>query len=180
MTRTAGADAWVRAGLRQLARSGIETVKVEALARALGVTKGSFYWHFADRAALLAGMLATWEQRGTLDVIMATEASGGTPADQLRALVARAFGAPAVEERALRAWAAHDPRAAQVLARVDRLRLRYIAQRMRAHGLPAAAAEARSRMLYAAYVGEQQLAGELPPRRRVALALAALDILLAG
>ena len=174
----ASRETWVTIGRKVLARSGIDSVKVEPLARALGVTKGSFYWHFEDRAALLEAMLEAWEQLGTLALIAAAEASGASPAEQLRSIAARAFGADGSEERALRAWGAHDERAGDVVARVDRRRLSFIGERMRAHGLSAEAAEARARLIYAAYVGEQQLGVKLPPRRRVALAMAAIDVLL--
>jgi AcrR family transcriptional regulator len=178
MKDAVGPAHWVSAGLGKLAESGIEGVKVEVLARDLGVTKGSFYWHFADRGALLDAMLEAWERRGTLALIEAARASGAAPGDQLRAIAARAFAADVARERAVRAWATHDARAAEVLARVDRRRLGFIASRMRAHGLPAGQARARARLIYAAYVGEQQVAVSLPARRRVAMAMAALDVLL--
>ena len=54
------AAAWVAAAFDALADGGIDAVRVEPLAKALGITKGSFYWHFADRRALLDAMLDAW------------------------------------------------------------------------------------------------------------------------
>jgi AcrR family transcriptional regulator len=59
MTDTKG-DAWIEAGFAEIARSGVEGVRVEVLAKNLGVTKGGFYRRFKDRAALLEGMLQSW------------------------------------------------------------------------------------------------------------------------
>ena len=68
---------WIEEGLRALAAGGPDAVRVEALARALGVTKGGFYGHFADRNALLEEMLDTWERRSTQEVIERVERQGG-------------------------------------------------------------------------------------------------------
>ncbi|HUF50410.1 MAG TPA: TetR family transcriptional regulator, partial [Longimicrobiales bacterium] len=64
-----GREEWLAAAAAALTRGGVEAVKVEALARDLAITKGSFYWHFADRPALLASVLDQWEAgaRATLD-----------------------------------------------------------------------------------------------------------------
>ena len=61
--------AWVHAALQALAAGGPDAVRVETLAVSLGVSKGGFYWHFADRQALLEEMLDTWEKTGTEDII---------------------------------------------------------------------------------------------------------------
>ena len=69
-----GKEAWVAAAFRLLGRRGIAAVGVEPLAKALGVTKGSFYWHFTDRRALLQALLAYWEERETSAIIADVEA----------------------------------------------------------------------------------------------------------
>ena len=81
-------EMWVRQGLRVLADGGPDAVRVEPLARALGVTRGSFYWHFADRRALLDAMLDAWERSTTEDVIGLLESEGGDAAVKLRRLLA--------------------------------------------------------------------------------------------
>src|SRR5262245_28278931 len=74
-------DDWVRAARRRLAASGVEAVRVEALARDLGATKGSFYWHFKDRPDLLAAVLREWEE--TTDRLIAAAARESTPTERM-------------------------------------------------------------------------------------------------
>src|SRR4030081_4116826 len=81
---------WVDEGLRALAAGGPDAVRIEPLARALGVTKGGFYWHFDDRRALLEEMLDAWERVSIDDVIERVEGEGGDARAKLRRLLARA------------------------------------------------------------------------------------------
>ena len=81
-------DSWISAAMLVLSKKGIESVRVEPLAKMLGVTKGSFYWHFNDRRALLDAMLQSWRQRATLAIIERMERGKPDPADRLRALIA--------------------------------------------------------------------------------------------
>src|SRR5688572_23444507 len=67
------AGTWAAAALDAMAAGGVDAVAVEPLARSLGVTKGSFYWHFANREALIKAALDLWEQRETVDVIAGLE-----------------------------------------------------------------------------------------------------------
>ena len=79
---------WIEAGLRALADGGPDAVRVEPLARALGVTRGGFYWHFTGRSALLAEMLDTWERSTTDEVVERLEREGGDASAKLRRLLA--------------------------------------------------------------------------------------------
>ena len=81
------ADSWTQAALTILARNGVEAVRVERLAKMLGVTKGSFYWHFKDRPALLDEMLRSWRQRATLGIIDRLEQSNVPPAERLKEML---------------------------------------------------------------------------------------------
>src|SRR5258706_15039326 len=81
---------WIEEGLRALAAGGPDAVRVEALAKALGVTKGGFYGHFADRGALLEEMLDTWERKATDEVLERVERAG----DDVRTRLRRAGGLP--------------------------------------------------------------------------------------
>jgi AcrR family transcriptional regulator len=122
---------WVFAGFAALAEGGIEAVRVEPLSRRLKTSKGSFYWHFADRPALLHAMLELWEAEGTGEVIEAVE-SQGSAAERLRAVSLRALQPTeqgldtARTEAALRAWAAEDPSVRTRIAEVDRQRINYL------------------------------------------------------
>jgi AcrR family transcriptional regulator len=152
----AGREAWVAAGLRALATGGIEAVRIEVLARELGMTKGSFYWHFADRRALLDAIVARWEAASTSDVIAEVDGKGGSAADRLRHLLALCFRGGGVDrvESALRRWGSIDDAIHPILARIDAARLAYVADLLVEHGLPAPVARDRSRILYLALIGE--------------------------
>jgi AcrR family transcriptional regulator len=144
---------WLTAALGALARGGTEALRVEPLAKRLGVTKGSFYWHFADRPALLAAALAEWERRATDAVIVEVEAAGGDASVRLANLFRIAAAADGRLERAVRAWAAGDAAAAAVQGRVDARRHAYVAAQLAALGFSEDEAAARARIAYRAVMG---------------------------
>src|SRR5438132_9749206 len=111
---------WIDEGLRALAAGGPDSVRIEPLARALGVTKGGFYWHFEDRQALLHEMLDTWERVVVDDVIDQVEAGGGDARAKLHRLFAVATtSAKEVKiDLAVRDWARRDKTVARRLRRV--------------------------------------------------------------
>src|SRR5690348_1930338 len=76
-------DDWARAALAAIAQGGVGAVAVETIATQLGATKGSFYWHFKNRDALIEAALALWEQRTTDAVIEELEREPD-PAERLR------------------------------------------------------------------------------------------------
>ena len=119
---------WIDAGLKALAAGGPDAVRVEALARDLGVTKGGFYWHFDDRRALLEAMLDTWEQSSLTDVVAGIEAAGGDARTRLRRLFSVAAEHPELldADLAVRDWARRDEAVAARLTRVDNGRLAYM------------------------------------------------------
>lgn len=122
--------AWIDQGLRALAAGGPEAVRVEALAKALGVTKGGFYGYFADRAALLDELLDTFEREGVDAIIDLVDAPGGDARDRLRRLFALATLETAPDllalELAVRDWARRDAAAADRLRRIDDRRMAYL------------------------------------------------------
>src|ERR671924_465149 len=90
LTRTPRSS-WIDEGLRALAAGGPDAVRIEPLARALGVTKGGFYWHFEDRRALLDELLYAWERESVDEVIERVDAGGGDARAKLRRLSAIAI-----------------------------------------------------------------------------------------
>ena len=161
-------DDWTRAALDALARGGLAAVAVEPLAKSLGTTKGSFYWHFADRDALIAATLASWEKRDT-DLVIAAVEQGKDPTARLRNLLRLVFGGVRVGsdpgagsvELALQANATH-PLVAPSLARVTERRLAYLTRLFTELGLPPARARDRSLLAYSAFLGHAQLAHATP------------------
>src|SRR5580700_3340419 len=115
---------WVEEGLRALAAGGPDAVRVEALAQALGVTKGGFYGHFADRRALLEEMLDTWERKATHEVIERVERRGGDVRTILRLAGALTFSSELLPiDLAVRDWSRRDHAVAERLRRVDNRRM---------------------------------------------------------
>src|SRR4051812_49443088 len=112
-------SAWVEAALQALADVGPEAVRVEALAASLGVSKGGFYWHFADRQALLDEMLDVWEQAGTDEVLAAVERHSDDPREKIQVFFDKAPSADFTVELALRDWARRDRTVADRLRRID-------------------------------------------------------------
>jgi AcrR family transcriptional regulator len=115
--------AWIEQGLRALAAGGPDAVRIEALAQALGVTRGGFYWQFADRRALLDAMLDTWERATTEDVIERLDREGGDAAAKLRRLFELTSPGVVQTDLAIRDWARRDPAVAQRLRRIDNRRM---------------------------------------------------------
>ena len=165
-------DAWVDAGLSALAIGGPEHVRVESIAAALGVTKGGFYHHFADRQALLAAMLARWESQLVDHAIEIVADRGGDARDRLRTLFGYAGSSPHLLaiELAVRDWARRDPEVATRLARVDERRMDFLrvlfAQVCKDAADPVADAEARCLLTMALFVGQPFLAVTHGDRRR--------------
>ena len=144
----------MRAALEILADHGIDGVRVEVLAKQLGVTKGSFYWHFKDRDALLNAILDTWRRQATLRIISRLDQTAQGSAGRLRQLLNLPFGGPRSErgadvELALRLWGRQDASAHTALAEVDALRLHYIAGLLEDCGYAADVAKARAVLAYA-------------------------------
>ena len=181
MPRSADRSAqdWIRAAAGRLVRDGIGAVAIEALARDLGVTKGSFYWHFRDRPALLEALLADWARRSTEPLLERLRRAGEDPAARLGKLAATVAGEGAgALDPSIRAWALHDRVAAEILRRVDEARLAFIAGEFRALGFAPQAAWTRARLFYLHLLGEHALAfDEMSLAQRLAEAERVLDLL---
>lgn len=156
------ADDWAQAALDALAEGGLAAVSVEPIAKRLGTTKGSFYWHFKDRAALIDAALARWEQRSTDDVI-AEIAVETDPAERLHRLFAQVIDYAATGRIELALLASADqPPVAATLRRVADRRIEYVAELLRELGLTTAQARTRAVVAVSIYHGFNQLARVSP------------------
>ena len=155
------ADDWALAALDVIAEQGLAAVAVEPLARRLGVTKGSFYWHFPSREALLVAALERWEKTEQETVFGQLEAVS-EPRARLKALfqlVAHELKPHVIYSELLKAL--DHPVVKPVLSRVSERRLDYLTATYRQAGLGRVDAQNRARLLYAAYVGFLQLSLQL-------------------
>lgn len=163
------------AGFRALARSGPSALKAEALARDLGTTKGSFYWHFADLPDYLARLIALWEDRA-FDGVIAQLDPDAPPRMRLEQLCLLAVGlhdpsyGGAALEPALRAWALASKDVARAVTRMDARRLAYVATLCCEAGIDDPAAP---EALYALAVGLETLS-KTPAQRSMRLLLGQL------
>jgi AcrR family transcriptional regulator len=159
---------WLDRGLKALAEHGFTALKAEPLAKAMGVSRGSFYWHFADVEAFHAAVLQHWREVAAEQIIAALDAS---PPDQnpIEQLLHRSFGRKPALESAVRSWATHDPAARAVVAAVDRRRLGYVESLLEAAGLSRGVARARAQILYWAFLGFALSDNPLPRDRQAAV-----------
>lgn len=150
-------DAWIKGAIAILAEHGAERLRVEVLAKRLGVTKGSFYWHFKDRRDLQEEVLQFWKMGRIHDIRKQTQAEPGKEADALLHTIevyasARNRKGIAIEA-AVRDWARRDALAVSVVEEVDAERLACACRLFRACGLDEHEAQARSLLLYAYVFG---------------------------
>jgi AcrR family transcriptional regulator len=174
---------WITAALGEMSRRGVDGVSVEPLAKAVGATKGSFYWHFRDREELVTEALARWEHEGT-DAVIAALSPLGDARTRLRQLLEALFvpgaGATAVGDddrpAGLRAnpaaktldlsislsGSAGHPAVAEVLARVTARRVTFVAEQIEACGVEGDEARRRALLAYTSYLGYSSLGRTAP------------------
>jgi AcrR family transcriptional regulator len=172
LTRTPRSG-WIDEGLRALAAGGPDAVRIEPLARALGVTKGGFYWHFDDRRALLEEMLDTWERVSVDEVIERIEGQGGDARAKLRRLSAIASSSdellgidPLRIDLAIRDWARREQTVADRLRRVDNRRMDYMRSLFGAFCSDEDEVEARCMVFYSLWIGSHFIAADHGARSR--------------
>jgi AcrR family transcriptional regulator len=174
---------WIEEGLRALAAGGPDAVRVEALARELGVTKGGFYNHFEDRPALIDEMLDTWERLVIDQVIDQIEARGGDAKSRLRHLFA--FDTtPARKlvriELAIREWSRRDKAVARRLKRIDNRRLDYLRALFAEFCPDKREVEVRCLVVMSLFLGQRLFLGDHGPYERSELITRAQEQLLEG
>lgn len=148
---------WVDTAIDVLAKDGVAGLRVEVLAKRCGVTKGSFYWHFKDRQALLDAVLERWREGRIRDIEKTTSVQAGSEREQLHYAI-EVYGASKNRkgmsiELAVRDWARHDTRAASIVESVDLYRLECTRRLFVAAGMSDAEAKSRSLLLYACVFG---------------------------
>ncbi|WP_344840962.1 TetR/AcrR family transcriptional regulator [Kribbella ginsengisoli] len=162
---------WIEQGLRTLADGGPEAVRIEAIAQALGVTKGGFYGYFENRGALLEEMLDSWELGSTEELIQRVESEGGDAATKLHRLITIVASADRLTSEvtvdlAIRDWARRDPAVADRLRRVDNRRMAYLRELFSAFCPDPADVETRSLLVYSTYIGSHLIAADHGPYTR--------------
>lgn len=156
------AEDWARAALDALASGGLEALAVEPIARQLGVTKGSFYWHFESRGALLRAALELWEKNETTDVL-ARIGDESDPYERIVKLFKHANAGYRSGRLYLAIAAAEDhPIVAEFVQRVSQQRMDYLYDCYRALGFPERLARHWARFAYATFMGNLQIRRDSP------------------
>jgi AcrR family transcriptional regulator len=169
---------WIEEGLRMLAAGGPDAVRIEPLAAALGVSRGGFYWHFDDRAALLGEMLDVWEQESVGRVLEQFQ-EGDDPRESVRRAGAITFSDRLLPiDLAVRDWSRRDAAVAERLRRVDNQRMDFLRARFAEFVDDEAEVEARAMLSFSLLIGNHFMAADHGPRpRSEVLELAAAHLL---
>ena len=149
-------DLWLEAAYALLVESGVEAVKVMPLAERLGLSRTSFYWHFADREALLAGLIDRWKAKNTGNLVARCEAPAATISEALLNLFDCWYDDSLFDSRlefAMRTWSLTDPVVATAMSEADAARVAAITMLFRRFGYDEAEADTRARTLYLTQVG---------------------------
>lgn len=141
-----GREDWIRAAIVMLSENSVDALRIDDLAKRLGVTKGSFYWHFNGRDSLLDAVLETWRERTTNDIEAYIRHTSGSATARINNLLRIAIsprpdvpGGPL--ELTLRDWARREPRVEKVINEVDRERIAFLTRLYLEAGLDQLAAE---------------------------------------
>ena len=153
---------WLNHGLKTLAQEGFTALKAVPLAKSIGVSRGSFYWHFADIEAFHGELLRLWRDIAAERIIADVDAASEKD-NALQILLDRVFGEQRALENAVRRWAAVDPAARAAVQAIDRRRVSYVEGLLRAAGVADDAARTRAQILYWTYLGFALSDRALPP-----------------
>jgi len=155
---------WIAAGFKALNKSGYLSIKVEAIARQLKISKGSFYWHFKNAAELKASMLESWVEQSTNSIIHVVEENSTKPTEQLRLLVKITSDLGAnqrdnhpFDEAAIRHWARFEPQVAKTMKQVDQARLAFVEKLFLKILTCKKEAHLKANILYASLIGLEHL-----------------------
>jgi AcrR family transcriptional regulator len=159
---------WLDLGLRTLAKSGFTALKAEPLAKVMGVSRGSFYWHFKDIGAYHAAILKHWREVAAEQIIANLEASSKHD-NPLLLLLRRTFSGKLALENAVRTWATLDPMARAAVQATDRRRLSYVQKLFERSGVPPGVARSRAQIFYWAFLGFALSDQPLPKARQDAV-----------
>lgn len=149
-------DLWLDAAYAMLVESGVEAVKVMPLADRLGLSRTSFYWHFPDREALLAGLVTRWQAKNTGNLVARCEAPAATITEALLNLFDCWYDDALFDSRlefAMRTWALTDAPVAAAMSAADAGRVAAITALFRRFGYSETEADTRARTLYLTQVG---------------------------
>jgi AcrR family transcriptional regulator len=179
MTKRLTPQDWIDFALTTLAHEGFDALKADVLARKLGVSRGSFYWHFADLGTFHARVVEHWKQLAT-EAIIADIERYEAHEERVTALLRHAFGHGAALEIRMRAWAENNAEAARALDDIDRRRRGYIERLLLEAGIAPSLAATRTQILYWTYLGAALSRSRLTGQRLDRIVTELKEIVLGG
>jgi AcrR family transcriptional regulator len=175
-----GLDDWIQAGFALLAEEGIKALKIDRLCDRLGVTKGSFYWHFDGMPSYRATLIQSWGELRDEDRRAFDDMDGLAPRERLTQMMTSLVSPRHwTLERAMREWARSDETVAGSVRAADRKLLRAVRQAFLDYGFDVDEAEMRANATFAAGIGFLHLSGAMPDARDAARGERFLDLMLA-
>jgi AcrR family transcriptional regulator len=167
-----GREDWIRGALELLSTAGVEQVKIVPLATRLGVTSGSFYWHFANRGQLYDALLEYWEQEMTDKAIEQAKQFDGPPKDRILLLMEQVMATGMAKyDLAIWHWAQADTKVETLFQRTLEKRFAFAAWMFKQAGFSKVQAETRGRMMVVYMMGESTLIPDAPSKRKKRLKL---------
>jgi AcrR family transcriptional regulator len=158
---------WLENALEVLAQNGQAGLRIQGLADALGVSRGSFYWHFRDRDDFIRAILAYWHEVYTAPVPDLVEAQGGSAEERLLWIIRLVYEKDETRyDLPIRSWAIQDPMVAKMVRRTDRYRLTYIRRLFTEMGFSGLELEIRTRTCLAYMTLEKGLFDRLTSKQR--------------
>ncbi len=151
--------AWLEAGFQMLSEGGIDSVRVDRISKKIGLTRGSFYWHFKNRAEFLDSMLELWHKKGTHDIIDLVEQEKGNLNNRLGLLLNLTASGPGAQyggkfaEMAIRIWGKTNPKVAEVVKKIDAERITFVNKILLDMQVETALASFLAEIIYDTYIG---------------------------
>ena len=171
-SRQLGPGDWIHAALDLLIIAGIEGIKVVSLASRMGVTSGSFYWHFKNRQELTDALLVFWERKMTDSVIESAKTFEGPPQERIWSLMEQVMSTGMARyDLAIWHWAQTDPIAQVTFRRTLDKRFAFAKWMFEQAGFDKPQAEARGRMMVSYMMAESTLIPDTLRKRRRLLRL---------
>jgi AcrR family transcriptional regulator len=171
---------WLQAGYTLLAEQGVRALKVESLCRQMGVTRGSFYWHFEDMNSYRTALVESWNTILERDRQSLAQQSELPPRERLTAMMTTLVSPQHwMLERAMREWARTDPVAAANVREADRLTLRSVTKAFCDFGFSLDDAKLRAQLTFAAGIGLLHLTGSAAQAQQAAPQERLLELMLA-
>jgi len=176
-----GREEWLERALDVVSREGGAKLRIATLVEAVGVTKGSFYWHFKDRDDFVRGLIDYWHERYTLTVSAHLDQLDASPSEKLRQLMNMVFVEQLTRhDLAIRAWAIAEPQLRDLVKRTDEYRLSYLRKLFAGIGFDEEASDLRSRVFLGEASWEAARFQRMSKAERAGKARAFFELLVAG